>query len=478
MSGGAFLRWYKHSRTSIFNWTSKQSDFAKYKDCKNLASLPSSIDALKCLKILNLSGCYKIENLPENLQQVELLDELDLSDTAVRKPPSFIFQFKNLKVLSFKGCKGPPSKLQANLLSLFKVVQRGSKDSIALTLPSFSDLSGNNFMSLPATITRLSKLCFLQLSDCRLLKAVPALLTSLEVMILDGCASLEVFVNPTAVCDLSTCFPYYFPYNFAHTLQKLLKNNNALSILERSLEVISVHGKSTFDMILPGSEIPDWLSHQTDESSIKIALPPNIRNNNQWVGVILCLVFVFAFDDSDAWGGKTIEYKALINNRNGFFSARPFKRKPVMEEHIWLHYFSREKRFPFLSEDNGWENIECNEIELIIGLVSANVKKCGVQILYEKDLEEIEQIIRQLRNSVSATNFGDINEDISTTHGSVEVNASLIKRKCNTIYEEEKEEAELQPKWPKSLSSYWRRNLNSDFPRMLLWFLEDLKAFW
>ncbi|XVF70288.1 hypothetical protein PTKIN_Ptkin11bG0149200 [Pterospermum kingtungense] len=316
------------------------------KDCKSLASLPSSIHALECLKILNLSGCYKIENLPENLQQVELLEELNLSETAVRKPPSFIFQFKNLKVLSFKGCKEPPSKLQANLLSLFKVIQRGSKDSIALTLPSFSgltsltrlnlshcnlqkeaipsdiyclsslktlDLSGNNFMSLPATITHLSKLCFLQLSDCRLLKAMPTLLTSLEVMILDGCASLKVFVNPIAVCDLSTCFPYYFPYNFAHTLQKLLKNNNALSILKRSLEVISVLGKSTFDMILPGSEIPDWLSHQMDESSIKIALPPNIRNNNQWVGVILCFVFVSAFDDSDAWGGETIEYKALIN---------------------------------------------------------------------------------------------------------------------------------------------------------------------
>ncbi|XVF70228.1 hypothetical protein PTKIN_Ptkin11bG0143700 [Pterospermum kingtungense] len=209
------------------------------KDCKNLANLPISVHGLKCLKFLNISGCSKIENLPENLQQVEVLEELDLSETAIRKPPSFIFQFKNLKVLSFKGCKGPPSKLHANPLSLSKVIQRGSMDSIALALTRLSglssltrlnlsycnlwegaipsdicclpcletlDLSGNNFMSLPETITRLSKLRFLQLSDCKRLKALPdELVTSVEVLILDGCTLFEIFV------DRSTESSIYYP---------------------------------------------------------------------------------------------------------------------------------------------------------------------------------------------------------------------------------------------------------------------------
>ncbi|XVF70262.1 hypothetical protein PTKIN_Ptkin11bG0146900 [Pterospermum kingtungense] len=443
------------------------------KDCKNLASLPSSIHGLKSLNILNLSGCSKIDNLPENLQLVEFLEELDLSETAIRNPPSFIFQFKNLKVLSFKGCKGPPSKLHANLLSLFKVIQRGNMDSISLTLPRLSglssltrlnlsycnlcdgaipsdicclssletlDLSGNNFMSLPATISCLFKLRFLQLSDCKQLKVLPELLASIEAVILDGCASLEVCVNPTSVSDTSIYHPYIFGFNYYTPL----KNNDASTFLKKLESAVRT---SAFDLIIRGNEIPKWLSHQAGESSsIKIALPPTIWNDSRWLGVAFYFVFVSAFDDdNDASGEEAIEYKAVIHSRNsrqaefrGIFSRRPFTRKPLMKDHLWFHYFSREKRFPFSLEDNGLEIEECNEIELIIGLVSAKVKKCGVRILYENDWEGTEQSIKKLSNSVSVTNFNDISQENSTAHGSIGVNAFPVKRKRNnTIYEEE-----------------------------------------
>ncbi|MBA0716569.1 hypothetical protein Golax_015389 [Gossypium laxum] len=91
------------------------------KDCRNLVGLPGSIGGCTSLKTLNLSECYKVENLPENLQQLEFLEVLDLSKTALGKPPSFISQLKNLKELSFKGCKGPSSKLQKYLPSLLKI---------------------------------------------------------------------------------------------------------------------------------------------------------------------------------------------------------------------------------------------------------------------------------------------------------------------------------------------------------------------
>ncbi|MBA0635900.1 hypothetical protein Godav_025441, partial [Gossypium davidsonii] len=77
---------------------------------------------MKCLKTLDLSGCYRVENLSENLKQSKFLEELDLSETAIREPLSFIFQFKNLKVLSFNGCKGPSYKLLPNLPSLLKEI--------------------------------------------------------------------------------------------------------------------------------------------------------------------------------------------------------------------------------------------------------------------------------------------------------------------------------------------------------------------
>ncbi|TYI03631.1 hypothetical protein ES332_A11G353200v1 [Gossypium tomentosum] len=105
--------------------------------CSNLARFPEIDGKMEHLKSLDRSGCYKVEYLPENLHQAQFLEELDLSKTAIKEPPSFISQLKNLKVLSFDGCKGP-YKLKRNLLSLFKVSQRGRMNSIAPMLPSLS----------------------------------------------------------------------------------------------------------------------------------------------------------------------------------------------------------------------------------------------------------------------------------------------------------------------------------------------------
>ncbi|TYG96493.1 hypothetical protein ES288_A11G354900v1 [Gossypium darwinii] len=82
--------------------------------CSNLVRFPEIDGKMECLKTLDLCGCSRVENLPENLQQVEFLEELDLSGTAITEPPSFIFQLKNLKILSYNGCKGPSSKLRIN----------------------------------------------------------------------------------------------------------------------------------------------------------------------------------------------------------------------------------------------------------------------------------------------------------------------------------------------------------------------------
>ncbi|XVF78197.1 hypothetical protein PTKIN_Ptkin14bG0110800 [Pterospermum kingtungense] len=468
------------------------------KDCSNLLSLPSSIDGCKCLRTLNLSGCSKVETLPENLQQVETLEQLDLSGTAIRKPPTFIFQFKNLKVLSFNGCKGPPSKLRPKLPYFFKLLQRVSTDSMTLMLPARLsglssltrlnlsdcnlwegaipsdicclsslkqlDLSGNNFIYLPATLGRLSKLQYLGLSDCRELKSLPELLTSVEFVRIDGCTSLEVVADPTTVGNSKD-------WGFISGIHcyKLVEKNNALTMLKKHLKVFA-NARQLFDIIIPGSEIPEWFSHQKEwgGSSIKIPLPPNIRNDRQWIGVALCCVFVSAFNDyDDPWGEGNLLCKAVIHgrnsrlvNRSGFSLARKYRRQQVMKDnhHLWLRYWSRDKIFPFPldnkcgetenSSSTGWENKKCNEIELLIephpSYTCAKVKKCGVRIVYEKDLEEMEQIKQQHGNSTSGANFDEIHQHIADDRSIG--NGSLVKRKRIIYDPKEEEEAGPQPK--------------------------------
>ncbi|XP_039032241.1 disease resistance-like protein DSC1 [Hibiscus syriacus] len=206
--------------------------------CSNLLWFPEIDCKMDCLKTLDLSGCYRVGFLPQSLQLAEFLEEIDLSETAITRPPSFIFRLKNLKVLSFNGRKGSSSKFRQNLPSLFKKFQRGKTNSMALMLPSLSglssltelklrdcnlcegdipndisclsslvmlNLSGNNFISLPDSLTRLSKLKGLALMNCRGLKSLPELPTSVEYVSIDDCASLELIANPSKVCDSRDC---------------------------------------------------------------------------------------------------------------------------------------------------------------------------------------------------------------------------------------------------------------------------------
>ncbi|KAH1083939.1 hypothetical protein J1N35_023700 [Gossypium stocksii] len=462
------------------------------KDCRNLVDLPRSIGGCTSLKSLNLSGCYKVETLPEDLQQVEFLEELDLSETSMTKPPPFIFQFKNLKVLSFNGCKGSSSKLQKYLPSLLKVIQRERTNSMALMLPSLlglssltrlnlmycglfegdipSDISrlsslvelrlgGNNFISVPSCLTQFSKLEFLGLSDCRALKSLPELPTSIESVRLDGCASLEIVANPSKVCNSNYRLSYWSHIVFVNCF-RLAENIDALTLLKKHLKVCG-NSREKFDVILPGSEIPEWFSQQRGDSSIKIDLPLEVRNDSQWMGVAVCCVFV----SYDASKREKLGLKAVIHGRysrqancaqSNFQGRDPrhidasawilnYNFESITEDHVLIRYFSRDKLYPISLEDkcgeretnNLWTtdclDQECDQLELSFETPnSAKVKKCGVGIVYEKDLEEMEQI-QELHGSQCCANFEDIQQH-SADDGSIG-NGSLIKRKLN-MYEE------------------------------------------
>ena len=169
------------------------------RDCKNLSSLPNVCCYLMSLKILTLSGCSKINELPENLGNIKGLEELDVSETGITKLSSSFVLLKNLKVLSLRGCEGL-SSISSNKLISFPLVRkrrveyptgmlgRSLSDLWSLTKLNLSycnlqkipdglgclsflielDLRGNNFICLPESTTQLSNLDTLLLSGCPL----------------------------------------------------------------------------------------------------------------------------------------------------------------------------------------------------------------------------------------------------------------------------------------------------------------------
>ncbi|KAL2335999.1 hypothetical protein Fmac_010445 [Flemingia macrophylla] len=181
------------------------------KNCKNLVCLPDTIHKLKSLIVLNVSGCSKLSILPEGLKEIKCLEELYAGETAIEALPSFVFYLESLKNISFAGCKGsvanslnkfflpfrwlfgnqqtptgfrlPPSVESIHLRSMRRINLSYcslSEDSIPDYFCHLSsliglDLTGNNFVSLPSCISKLSKLEFLFLNNCKKLQRLPEL---------------------------------------------------------------------------------------------------------------------------------------------------------------------------------------------------------------------------------------------------------------------------------------------------------------
>ncbi|KAM3327907.1 hypothetical protein P3S68_033369 [Capsicum galapagoense] len=154
---------------------------------KNLVALPSSICKLKCLVKMDVSFCSKFESLPEEIGDLENLEELDARWTLISRPPSSIVRLNKLKFLSFG------KNISAErVLFAFPRVNEGLRSLEILNLSYCSlidgellddigclsslkklDLSGNNFEHLPRRIAQLGALRCLDLSHCKRLTQLP-----------------------------------------------------------------------------------------------------------------------------------------------------------------------------------------------------------------------------------------------------------------------------------------------------------------
>ncbi|KAG4123264.1 hypothetical protein ERO13_D11G316500v2 [Gossypium hirsutum] len=480
--------------------------------CSSLVRFPEIDGKMERLKSLDLSGCYRVEKLSENLQHAKFLEELDLSETAITELPSFIFQFKNLKVLSFNEfkrgrtnsiasmlptlsglsslrrlnlmdcnlCEGdiPPdisglssleelnlsgnnfisipasltrlSKLEELILSNCNMCTLGEADIHGLSSLKRLFLNGNNFITVPLALIQLSELKLLALSNCMKLNSLPELPTSIVVVSIDSCSSLEVVASPSTVCNLMhsdavkaiNCF-------------KLAENINALTPLKKHLKAFA-NSKEKFDIIMPGSEIPGWFSQQKGDFFIKIPLPINLQEDCEWIGVACCCIFVNNDASRDV---GFIDCGALMYGRNrrqierrGYLVGKRFG-KPIMKDHIFLRYWSRDKLYPFSLKDkyggcetHNLRTTDCVDhkrdgLHVFFNGHSLKVKKCGVRIVYEKDLEEIEEL--QCHITQSSPNFEHIHQHTAQNNGSIG-STSDIKQKRNIS--EETEEEGLQPK--------------------------------
>uniref|UniRef100_A0A1J3GQ11 TMV resistance protein N n=1 Tax=Noccaea caerulescens TaxID=107243 RepID=A0A1J3GQ11_NOCCA len=218
--------------------------------CKRLEQLPKSIGSLSCLTNLNLSHCDRLANL-----QIHILEQPSPLESGLQRRkiivhlPGEINKLSSLVNLSIDGrihiqllnligdaehisCipkQQTPDELLLSRCYVLKSLNikrtRYNKDGSSFSCISFSDfhsltelklinlniltipddigqlqslekldLSGNDFKSLPTSMTNLSRLKYARLSNCIKLVALPEL-TQLQTLKLSGCSNLRSLLN-------------------------------------------------------------------------------------------------------------------------------------------------------------------------------------------------------------------------------------------------------------------------------------------
>ncbi|KAF9670518.1 hypothetical protein SADUNF_Sadunf13G0077400 [Salix dunnii] len=348
--------------------------------CKNLESIPSSISGLKSLKKLDVSDCSELKNIPENLGKVESLEEFDASGTSIRQPPTSFFLLKNLKVLSFNGCKRVAVNLTdqvlpslSGLCSLEKLDLRACnlgegaipEDIGFLSSLRSLNLSRNNFVSLSRSINQLSRLEKLALKDCVMLESLPEVPLKVQKVKLDGCLRLKEILDPIKLNSMErsefkclNCWELY-----KHNGQ----NNMGLSMLEKYLQ--GSLPRPGFGIIVPGNDVPDWFNHQSKESSIKVQIP-----RNEWMGFAACVAF-------NAYGKSPLFCQFKVDGKESYPSPMYIgcNSMQAVSDHLWLFYLS----FDYLKDIKDQKNEAFSNLELSFNSYEqgVKVKNCGAHLV-------------------------------------------------------------------------------------------------
>nr|POF16151.1 disease resistance-like protein csa1 [Quercus suber] len=240
-------------------------------------------------------------------------------------------------------------------------------------------------------IKHYGKLKSIKLNDSLNLIATPNVtgVPNLKKLVFkDGCMSLEEFPARLKSHLFVTHFHLFFFNCF-----KLAGRSDVLGMLKAHEETCK---QSTFcrfvvyDLVIPGSEILQWFSHQSAGNIVNAQVPSH--SSNKCFGIAVCAVFSCRNVHLSNMA-LFLRCHILINKReNSEFHLGICPRfVQVKSRHLWMSYipsqlFSEDGRAVLSQiDEDGFIQIEVRFQWDFSGL---EVKKCGFH-LYEEDIREI-----------------------------------------------------------------------------------------
>ncbi|PRQ55290.1 putative TIR domain, P-loop containing nucleoside triphosphate hydrolase [Rosa chinensis] len=411
-------------------------------NCRNLARLPSTINKLKSIKDLNLSGCSKLGNHQVNVREMDCFEENDVNSGSAIEMSTTHDLINYVRGSTFHGCEvvwGSSNKFLSS-----RLVQKVNTEPVSCRLPisglcnltylnlsncnlgegEFAiefgnfpflvtlNLSGNNFVRLPSGIGLLSKLEKLKLENCKRLQELSDLPSnSMLDLRADGCTSLKYLFDAS---NLNRLNKSYFNFINCFNLNGNQGSNNiAFEMLKTFMSQGIFNNRETFQIVIPGSNIPEWFSHRSVRCYLSVSLPAH-WNNSRFLGFALCAVFVLHehhgvdepyIDEFETFNathhlvcclkldGRELE---VYGRQPAFRFSEEFCQVDL--DHLWLFYVSRDKYF-----GTEWWHNSCSRFEFLFETrgPGLKVKECGVRLIYEEDVQELNQTTTQSSSGMS-----------------------------------------------------------------------------
>ena len=163
-----------------------------------------------------------------------------------------------------------------------------------------------------------------------------------------------------------------------------------------------------YDVVFPGSEMPEWFSHHCMGNEVNI-MEPFSHLCNDWIGIAVCIAFFPLPCEEICYGPVKFQLRA-----NGKYMSVIGKdgRKlyccisdyiVASSTHIWLlyllpqHIWEEDRKSLWECDANGFREIGIKIDDTDSGLV----KKCGLRVVYKKDIEDLNgNVVQHSNNSI------------------------------------------------------------------------------
>ncbi|XP_057436791.1 disease resistance protein RPV1-like isoform X3 [Lotus japonicus] len=282
------------------------------KNCTSLHSLPKSIYKLKSLKTLILSGCSKIDKLEEDIEQMESLTILVADNTAITRVPFAVVRSKSIGYISLCGYEGFSRDVFPSIIrswmsptnNILFQVQTSSMGMSSLDILYEQNSSSSGLFYALKDLQKLRRLWVKCDSEVQLNECVERILDALKIT---NCAELEATPSTSQVSNNSSAL--LDCHNQVRISGSKLSSTSLLIQMGMNCRVFNTLKETILQMspiesgLLPSDDYPDWLTFNSDCSSVTFEVPQVDGRN---LRTIMFIVYSSSPDNITSEGLKNV----------------------------------------------------------------------------------------------------------------------------------------------------------------------------